>query len=132
MLRWVVVAGVIGASLLLLTEMLLQMLVTSGIYRYLRHPQYTGLILIVLGFNIQWPTIPTLVMAPILIVMYVRLARREDRELSSFFGEAFRRYAAGTPAFFPWGAGRRIFRKDAPYSVQRSNAKYMVPGARRE
>lgn len=76
-------------------------LVTSGIYRYLRHPQYLGLILIVLGFNIQWPTLPTLVMAPLLILAYVRLARREDRELATRFGEAFRAYAARTPPFLP-------------------------------
>lgn len=76
-------------------------LVTEGIYRYFRHPQYLGLILIVLAFNIQWPTLPTLLMAPVLIIMYVRLARREDDELATFFGEAFLDYAARTPAFFP-------------------------------
>jgi protein-S-isoprenylcysteine O-methyltransferase Ste14 len=76
-------------------------LVTSGIYRYLRHPQYLGLILVVLAFNIQWPTLPTLLMAPLLILAYVGLARREDRELSARFGEAFRAYAAQTPPFLP-------------------------------
>ena len=76
-------------------------LVTSGIYRYLRHPQYLGLILIVLAFNIQWPTLPTLVMAPLLILAYLALARREDRELAARFGETFRAYAARTPAFLP-------------------------------
>jgi len=76
-------------------------LVTEGVYRYLRHPQYLGLILVVVAFNIQWPTLPTLLMAPILIVMYVRLARREDEELATVFGEAFRDYAARTPALLP-------------------------------
>jgi protein-S-isoprenylcysteine O-methyltransferase Ste14 len=76
-------------------------LVTSGIYWYLRHPQYLGLILIVLAFNIQWPTLPTLVMAPLLILAYVGLARREDRELAARFGEAFSAYAARTRAFLP-------------------------------
>jgi protein-S-isoprenylcysteine O-methyltransferase Ste14 len=76
-------------------------LVTSGIYRYLRHPQYLGLILIVLAFNIQWPTLPTLVMAPLLILAYVGLARREDRDLAGRFGGAFRAYAARTRAFLP-------------------------------
>jgi len=78
-------------------------LVTERIYRYLRHPQYLGLILVILAFNIQWPILLTLLMAPVLIVMYVRLARREDEELATFFGEAFLDYAARTPAFFPWG-----------------------------
>ena len=81
-------------------------LVTDGIYHYLRHPQYLGLMLIILGFNIMWPTLLTLPMAPALIVMYARLARREDEELATFFGEAFRDYAARTPAFVPWGRGR--------------------------
>lgn len=81
-------------------------LVTWGIYRHLRHPQYLGLLLIIIAFNIQWPTLPTLVMAPVLVVMYVRLARREDRELATRFDQAFHQYAARTPAFIPRGAGR--------------------------
>jgi len=78
-------------------------LVTWGIYRCLRHPQYLGLIFIVVGFNIQWPTIPTVMMAPVLVAMYVRLARREDEELATVFGEEFLRYATRTRAFVPWG-----------------------------
>ena len=60
-----------------------------------------GFILIMLGFLLQWPTLPTLVMFPILVVMYVRLARWEEREALAAFGEAYARYAANTPAFFP-------------------------------
>lgn len=81
-------------------------LVASGIYRWLRHPQYLGLILIVVAFNVMWPTLPTLVMAPVLVVMYVRLAHREDRALAEQFGWPFAAYAARTPAFLPWGRGR--------------------------
>jgi methanethiol S-methyltransferase len=86
-------------------------LVTSGIYRHLRHPQYLGLIVIALAFNIQWPTLPTLLMAPLLILAYIGLARREDRELGTRFGEAFGAYAARTPPFLP---SRRRFRAKAP------------------
>jgi protein-S-isoprenylcysteine O-methyltransferase Ste14 len=74
---------------------------TSGIYRFVRHPQYLGLILVIVALNIQWPTILTLAMAPVLIVMYVRQARREDRELEARFGRAFASYAARVPAFMP-------------------------------
>lgn len=74
---------------------------TRGIYAVIRHPQYLGLILIVLAFNIQWPTLPTLAMAPLLIVMYVRQARREDGELNARFGGEYLRYAARVPAFLP-------------------------------
>ena len=76
-------------------------LATTGAYAYLRHPQYTGFILVMLGFLVQWPTVLTLAMFPILVWMYVRLARREEREVRAEFGEAYARYASITPAFFP-------------------------------
>jgi len=84
-------------------------LVTRGIYGHLRHPQYLALILIVLAFNIQWPTLPTLLMAPVLIGLYLGLARHEDRELAARFGRAHLDYMARTPAFLPVPAcrGRR-------------------------
>ena len=74
---------------------------TTGPYAYLRHPQYVGFIVIMLGFLIQWPTIITLIMFPVLVVMYIRLARREERNALAEFGEAYAVYAASTPAFFP-------------------------------
>jgi len=80
---------------------------TRGPYRYVRHPQYLSLISIVIGFNVMWPTLPTLFMTPVLVIMYVRLAHREDEELATIFGESFLRYAARTPAFLPWTRGGR-------------------------
>jgi protein-S-isoprenylcysteine O-methyltransferase Ste14 len=76
-------------------------LATSGPYAHVRHPQYAGFILIMLGFLVQWPTILTLGMFPILVWMYVRLAHREEREVRAEFGETYARYAATTPAFIP-------------------------------
>ena len=76
-------------------------LATTGPYAYVRHPQYVGFILIMLGFLLQWPTLLTLTMFPILVWMYVRLARREEREVRAEVGEAYARYAAVTPAFLP-------------------------------
>lgn len=81
-------------------------LVTDGIYAIIRHPQYLGLILIIVAFNIQWPTIPTLLMAPILIGAYVVLARREDADLRKRFSPVFDWYAEAVPAFLP-SPGRR-------------------------
>lgn len=106
-------------------------LVTDRIYRHLRHPQYLGLILIVVAFNIQWPTLPTVVMAPILIVMYVRLARREDLELAAFFGEAFLEWAARTPAFVPWGRARVDRRLRARAALAAADVSRVVPDLRR-
>ncbi|HUM67240.1 MAG TPA: isoprenylcysteine carboxylmethyltransferase family protein, partial [Chloroflexota bacterium] len=70
-------------------------------YAYLRHPQYAGFTFILLGFLLQWPTLLTLLMFPVLVVMYVRLAQREEREALAEFGEAYAQYAANVPAFFP-------------------------------
>jgi protein-S-isoprenylcysteine O-methyltransferase Ste14 len=76
-------------------------LATTGPYVYVRHPQYVGFILIMLGFLFQWPTLVTLIMFPILVTMYVRLARREEREVLAEFGDKYRHYMISTPAFFP-------------------------------
>ena len=76
-------------------------LVTIGPYAYVRHPQYVGFVLVLLGFLVQWPTILTLAMFPVLVVMYVRLARIEEREVRAEFGAEYDRYAARVPAFIP-------------------------------
>ena len=76
-------------------------LATTGPYSYVRHPQYDGFILIMLGFLLQWPTLLTLAMFPILVWMYVRLARHEEREVRAEFGDEYAWYAATTPAFVP-------------------------------
>lgn len=76
-------------------------LATSGAYAYLRHPQYVAFIVIMLGLLIEWPTILTLLMFPVLVVMYVRLARREEREALAAFGPVYVEYAAQTPRFLP-------------------------------
>jgi protein-S-isoprenylcysteine O-methyltransferase Ste14 len=76
-------------------------LAITGPYAYVRHPQYAGFILIMLGFLFQWPTPVTLVMFPILVTMYVKLARREEKEVLAEFGDRYRRYMDSTPAFIP-------------------------------
>src|SRR5262249_222704 len=74
---------------------------TSGPYAYVRHPQYVAFIVIMLGFLLQWPTLLTVVMFPVLAWAYVRLARREEEEVRRIFGDDYARYAAATPAFVP-------------------------------
>ena len=76
-------------------------LATTGPYARVRHPQYVGFILVMFGFLLQWPTLLTLVMFPILVWMYVRLARQEEREALAAFGEAYARYAERVPGFIP-------------------------------
>lgn len=82
-------------------------LAVSGPYARVRHPQYVAFVLIMFGFLLQWPTILTLLMFPVLLVMYRRLALREEREALSVAGEAYRDYMSRVPRFIPrWGAGR--------------------------
>lgn len=76
-------------------------LVTNGIYAYIRHPQYTGIILAAFGTFIHWPTLPTLLMLPILIVVYYNLARKEEKEMDKKFGKTFREYKKRVPMFLP-------------------------------
>ena len=76
-------------------------LATTGAYARIRHPQYTGLILVMAGFLLQWPTLPTLVMFPVLLLVYRQLALREEREVQAQFGTAYGSYAAQTPRFIP-------------------------------
>ncbi|MHB8867284.1 MAG: methyltransferase family protein [Thermoleophilia bacterium] len=104
---------------------------TRGPYRYVRHPQYLGFIAIMVGFLIQWPTLITLLMFPILLRLYVRLARTEERSLQPDLaspGEsvdwesahAYAAYVARTPAFLPRLPGRR--RGPAPGASRGGNS----------
>ncbi len=76
-------------------------LVTDGVYAYARHPQYTGLYLIIVAFLIQWPTFPTVIMTPILFIAYTRLAKSEEHKVKQAFAEKYNSYAQQVPAFFP-------------------------------
>lgn len=76
-------------------------LTTDGIYSLVRHPQYTGIFLAVFGQLIHWPTIPTLLLSPVIVRLYVRLAKREEKRLLEKFGPAYREYQQRVPMFFP-------------------------------
>ncbi|WP_257232336.1 isoprenylcysteine carboxylmethyltransferase family protein [Streptomyces sp. Rer75] len=76
-------------------------LATTGPYAWVRHPQYDGLLLVMIGFLLQRPTIPTLIMLPIMVYVYVRLARSEEREVAEKSGDQWAAYAARTPTFWP-------------------------------
>ncbi len=76
-------------------------LAVTGPYARIRHPQYVGFILVMFGFLMQWPTILTLAMFPVLVWMYVRLAHAEERDSRAAFGDAYVRYAEDVPCFIP-------------------------------
>jgi protein-S-isoprenylcysteine O-methyltransferase Ste14 len=108
------VALVMGSSIVLILAGLVLMaggwwavwragddLVTGGLYAWMRHPQYAGFILVIIAFLIQWPTVITLVMFPILVITYRRLARREEAEMEAKFGEKYANYMRRVPMFIP-------------------------------
>ncbi len=76
-------------------------LATTGVYSYVRHPQYDGFILVMFGFLLQWPTLLTVAMFPVLAFMYWRLARHEEQEALAEHGEAYARYMQDVPGYFP-------------------------------
>ncbi len=77
-------------------------LVTTGVYRFIRHPQYIGLILISLGMILDWATLPMLILFPVMIFMYIRLAKREENDMISEFGDVYRDYMKKTKRLLPF------------------------------
>lgn len=76
-------------------------LVTDGVYARVRHPQYLGIFLLTSGLMLQWITIPTAIMFPILIWLYYRLAKREERDMEAEFGAVYSGYEGRVPMFLP-------------------------------
>jgi protein-S-isoprenylcysteine O-methyltransferase Ste14 len=76
-------------------------LVTTGIYAHVRHPQYLGFLLLTLGINFLWTTFSTLILWPILALLYYRLAKEEEKDIEAKFGEEYREYRRRVPMFIP-------------------------------
>ena len=76
-------------------------LAVKGPYSYVRHPQYVAFLVIMIGFLLQWPTLATLLMFPVLAWAYLRLARKEERRMKEEFGCCWQAYAHGRPVFLP-------------------------------
>ncbi len=72
-------------------------LVKNSIYRYSRHPQYLGILLITSAFIVMWPTVLTVIMWPVLVTMYIRLAKKEEKEMEEKFGEEYQEYKEEVP-----------------------------------
>lgn len=82
-------------------------LVTTGLYKYVRHPQYTGLGLVITGWILHWSTSLTVLLYPVLLFVYYRLARGEEAELVREFGQEYETYRQATPMFLPIKRKRR-------------------------
>lgn len=89
-----------------------QRLATTGPYAMTRHPQYVGFLLIMIGLLLQWPTLLTLAMFPVLALAYTQLARAEERDVRAVFGAEFDAYASVTPRFIPHLREKRLPRPE--------------------
>lgn len=91
-------------------------LVTTGVYARLRHPQYSGFLLMTLGMNLEWTTLFTLTLWPVLAYMYYQLARREEKEMEERFGQTYRQYMQRVPMLIPCIAKKVSERKEQRYA----------------
>jgi protein-S-isoprenylcysteine O-methyltransferase Ste14 len=79
-----------------------RLLVKNGIYKLIRHPQYSGFILLTIGMIIEWATLPMLLMWPIIVMLYYKLAKKEEKDLIEEFGEEYIMYMKKTKRFIPY------------------------------
>ena len=82
-------------------------LVTDGVYKYVRHPQYTGILLATLSLIIYRFSPISALLWPVLVIIYYRLARKEEREIEAEFGEKYREYKSKVSMFMPFTLLRR-------------------------
>jgi protein-S-isoprenylcysteine O-methyltransferase Ste14 len=101
---------ILGGLFLLASSWKVLLRALTGPYAKVRHPQYAAFMMIMFGFLIQWPTLPTLLMFPFLVWLYVRLAKKEEHEVGEVFGDVYARYANKKPRFFPrfWGVAEAL------------------------
>lgn len=82
-------------------------LVTDGIYKYVRHPQYTGILLATLSLIIYRFSPISALLWPVLVIIYYRLAKKEEREVEQEFGEKYREYRRKVSMFIPFTLMRK-------------------------
>jgi protein-S-isoprenylcysteine O-methyltransferase Ste14 len=78
-------------------------IIRNGIYRFLRHPSYSGSIVSFLGLGLafsNWISITVLVI-PITFA-FIKRSRLEEKALLSAFGEEYERYRKTSWVLFPW------------------------------
>lgn len=83
--------------------------VSSGLYAWIRHPQYLGLGIAGLGLLLYWPRFIILIFYLTMLFVYYLLARNEEERMERKFGEPYRNYKAEIAMFLPGEPGRKIF-----------------------
>ena len=82
-------------------------LVTDGIYKYLRHPQYLGILLATLSLIIYRFSPISVILWPVLVIIYYQLARKEEKNVEGKFGEKFLEYKRNVSMFLPFNSMRK-------------------------
>jgi len=95
----------------------------GGIYRLVRHPQYTSLGIWGLGMAILWPRFIVLVTLSIMMVLYHVLAKDEERRMLGQYGDSYREYMRKTGMFFP-GVSRH--QRSSERSADRFQARNLL------
>lgn len=77
-------------------------LATRGLYALVRHPQYAGLFIGLFGEGVvHWPTIFSVALFPVIVLVYWLLARTEEERVLKEFGDEYRAYRRRVPMFIP-------------------------------
>ena len=79
-----------------------EVLITDGMFRYVRHPIYALSMLLMACTVIVVPTIPMAVLGAVHFVLNQLKARNEERHLLATHGEDYRTYLDHTGRFLPW------------------------------
>jgi len=77
-------------------------LVSSGIYKYIRHPMYSSLLFLTWGAFLKHFTWYGLVPALAASVFIYLAVKKEEKENISYFGEAYKNYIQKTKKFIPF------------------------------
>lgn len=130
MVEMVLGFGLVLAGILLLIEGWRQLyrarrenrLATDGPYAVIRHPQYTGIMLAVFGQIVHWPTLITVALFPVIVGIYVWLARKEEAQMVGKFGTLYSVYQRQVPMFFPrWGNWHRLWSSSSTGTAGRTS-----------
>jgi len=76
--------------------------VTNGIYRHIRHPMYSSLLLLAWGAMLKHITAREIIITMLTSLFLFLAARMEERENINFFGESYSDYMKGTRMFIPF------------------------------
>ena len=77
-------------------------LVKSGLYRYIRHPSYLGLLVNSLGWDLAFRSGLGVLLTALLIPVLVARIRSEETLLRSYFGQEYDAYCRQTSRLIPW------------------------------